>query len=224
MKPNASRFLYVFIDEAGNLDFSRTGTEYFLIGCITKERPFFAYQELSRLKYDLVEKKVDTESFHASEDQQSTRNEVFGVIRRNLDKVHFDSVVVEKRKTGPALQEPVKFYPRMLGYLLKHVLKQRNLGLYEEVIVFTDQLPVKKRRSAIEKAVKTTLSAMLPNKVRYRIYHHDSKSNFNLQVADYFNWAVFRKWTRGDTRSYDLVKQAIKSEFDIFRTGSTYYY
>jgi len=34
------RFLYIFLDEAGNLDFSHTGTRYFVLGGITKERPF----------------------------------------------------------------------------------------------------------------------------------------------------------------------------------------
>lgn len=56
------------------------------------------------------------------------------------------------------------------------------------------------------------------------IYHHDSKSNFDLQIADYFNWAVYRKWDRNDTRSYDLIRSVVKSEFAIFRTGRTYYF
>ena len=39
------RFLYIFLDEAGNLDFSRNGTKYFVLGGITKERPLHACQE-----------------------------------------------------------------------------------------------------------------------------------------------------------------------------------
>jgi hypothetical protein len=45
-----------------------------------------------------------------------------------------------------------------------------------------------------------------------------------VQVADYCNWAVFRKWQRGETEFYDQIKPALRSEFDIFRTGVTYYY
>ena len=41
------RFLYIFLDEAGNLDFSPNGTKYFVLGGITKERPFRAYKELT---------------------------------------------------------------------------------------------------------------------------------------------------------------------------------
>ena len=112
----------------------------------------------------------------------------------------------------------------MLGYLLRYVLEDQALDQYAEVIVFTDRIPVKGKRNAVEKAVKTTLSNMLPETARYRLLHHDSKSNFQLQIADYCNWAIFRKWSRRDMRSYDLIKSAVRSEFDIFRTGTTFYY
>lgn len=222
--PATPRYLYIFLDEAGNFDFSQKGTQYFLLGCITKERPFAAGHELSELKYDLVEKGIGLEYFHAAEDQQATRNDVFNIIQKNLGGVRYDSVIVEKRKTGPSLQAPEKFYPKMLGYLLRHVLERQPLSFFEEVIVFTDRIPVQKKKKAIEKAIKETLADMLPKRARYRIYHHDSKSNFDLQIADYFNWATYRKWDRGDKRSFGVIQSVVKSEFDIFQSGSTHYY
>ena len=48
------RFLYVFLDEAGNFDFSPGGTKYFILSAISKERPFRAYQEMTELKWDRV--------------------------------------------------------------------------------------------------------------------------------------------------------------------------
>jgi hypothetical protein len=92
------------------------------------------------------------------------------------------------------------------------------------VIVFTDRIPVNRKRKAVEKAVKMTLVEMLPKAVRYRVLHHESKSNFDLQIADYCNWAVYRKWSLLDERSYELIRSAVRSEFDIFRNGTTLYY
>lgn len=220
----SNRYLYAFLDETGNFDFSPQGTQYFLLGCITKERPFRAGHELNELKYDLVEKGIGLEYFHAAEDQQATRNEVFNIIGCNLSGVHYDAVIVEKRKTSPALQAPEKFYPRMLGYLLRYVLQQYNLQSYQEVIVFTDRIPVQKKKKVFEKAIKETLTKMLPKSARYRIYHHDSKSNFDLQIADYFNWATYRKWDRSDRRSYNLIQSVVRSAFDVFQSGTTHYY
>ena len=220
----ADRFLYIFLDEAGTLDFSKTGTHYFLLGALTKERPFHAYKELTELKYDLTELGTELEYFHASENAQPVRNRAFDIIERNLSGVRVDALVVEKRKTGPTLQIEEKFYVRMLGDLLKYILDQHDLALFKEVLVFTDSIPIQKRRATMEKAIKTTLAGLLPATAKYRLLHHSSKSNLDLQIADCCTWAIYRKWNMGDTRSYDHIKTAVTSEFDIFGAETTLYY
>jgi hypothetical protein len=214
----------MFLDEGGNLDFSKNGTKIFLITALTKERPFMAYQALADLKYDLAEEGICLDHFHATEDKQHVRDRVFEIIKNNLAGVRVDSVIVEKCKTGPALQDPVKFYPKMMGYLLRYVLDGTDLSQYKEVLVFTDAIPLEKKKQAIQKAIKEVLSQMLPQTAKYRIFHHESKTNFDLQIVDYFNWALYRKHAMGDYRSYVGLMRAIKSEFDIFRTGTRKYY
>ncbi len=220
----ADRFLYIFLDEAGNLDFSPTGTRYFLLGALTKERPFNAYKALTELKYDLTEMGTELEYFHASENAQPVRNRVFEIIRRNLEGVRIDALVVEKRKTEPAFQPEEAFYPRMIGILLKHILDHHDLGLFKEVLVITDAIPIRRKRGTIAKIIKTTLASQLPLSARYRLIHHESKSNLDLQIADYCTWALYRKWNRGDTRSYQHIQPAVTSEVDIWRPGTTCYY
>jgi hypothetical protein len=219
-----SHFLYVFLDEAGNLAFSPMGTRYFLLGALVKERPFLAYRELAELKYDLVELGTELEYFHASENAQPVRHRVFEIIRRHLANVRIEALVVEKSKASPALQREEVFYPRMLGLLLSRILGEHDLSRFKEVIVFTDALPVQKKRAAIEKAIKTTLSDMLPTTARYRLLHHASKSNPDLQIADYCTWAIYRKWNSGDMRSYEHIRPAVASECDIFSGSSLHYY
>jgi hypothetical protein len=218
------QYLYVFLDEAGDFNFSLTGTRFFTLTTITNIRPFSWDAPLISLKYDLIEVGLDIEYFHAAEDRQAVRDQVFTIIANNLTNLRINSLMVEKRKTGPALQILEKFYPRMIGYLLRYVLNPKNLRDFAEVIVITDSIPFSRKREAIEKAVKQTLSRMLPTGTKYRILHHASKSCAGLQVADYCNWAIFRKWERGDLRSYDLIQSGIQSEFDIFKSGHRYYY
>lgn len=219
-----SQTLYIFLDEGGNLDFSANGTPFFTVSTITKLRPFSIESDLLALKYDLLEEGLDLERFHASEDKQNVRDRVFSIIGQHLPQFRIDSLIVEKRKTQPQFRAQEKFYPAMLGYLLKYVFKQVMGENHKQIIVKTDQLPLNKKRKAFEKAIKTTLADMLPNHARYRVLHHESRSSISLQVADYCNWAIYKKWTTGDSRSYDLIKEGIKSEFDIFRTGKEYYY
>ncbi|MBI5872647.1 MAG: DUF3800 domain-containing protein [Candidatus Omnitrophica bacterium] len=221
---NQKEALYIFLDEGGNLDFSDTGTKYFTLTALSKIRPFEAYKHLNELKYNLVEQGIEIEYFRASEDRQSVRDSVFNIIDRHLDQTRIDSLIVEKRKTGPSLRGEERFYPDMLGYLLLYVINGYDLRLFEKIIVFTDSIPILRKRKAIEKTIKKVLAHKLPAGRVYYIFHHASKSNYDLQIVDYCNWAVYRKWERQDLRSYETIERVVESEFDIFKNGSRYYY
>src|SRR5258706_11026930 len=149
----SDRFLYIFLDEAGNLDFSRNGSKYFVLGGITKERPFQAYKELTEFKYDQVELGTALEYFHASENVQAVRNGVFDLIEKNLTRVAVDAIIVGKQKVEATLREEEQFFPKVLGTLLREILKHYPLAEFAEVIVFTDSLPVQRKRAAVEKGV-----------------------------------------------------------------------
>ena len=214
-----TRCSYIFLDEAGNLDFSANETRYFVLTSISMRRPFPVYEALNDYKHDCLEYGLDMEYFHCVADNNHVRKGVFDLIAAHLGGMRhmsIDSLVVEKRKTGPALREDMRFYPEMLGHLLKFVLPKELDAGAEEVIVITDKLPVNRKRQAVEKGTRLALAEMLPQGMRYRILHHASRSHYGLQVADYCCWAVFRKWNRNKTHYYDLIKQAVRSEFDIF--------
>ena len=217
------RCLYIFLDEGGNFDFSPTGSKYFTLTGVTRERPLTAYSDLVELKYDVLEDGLNIEYFHATADKQRVRDKVFAIIERHIAGTRIDVIVVEKNKTFAALREVERFFCKMLGSLLRYIINGHDLSLYAEVIVITDRLPHKGRRDLLEKAVKLTMAGLLPEALAYRILHHESKSNFYLQVADYCNWAIFRKWERDDERSYTIIKGAIASEWEIFKAGIPQY-
>lgn len=216
--------LYIFLDEGGNLDFSPTGTPYFTLTSVTCRRPFTLNTQLDSYKYDLIEFGKDKQYFHCSEDNRHIREGVFSRIATRLPDMKLDSLIVEKRKTGPALREERRFYPEMLGYLLRYIIRRESGDHIEEIVVITDEIPLKNKRQAVEKAVKQTLSHMLPDEVVYRVLHHSSRAHYGLQVADYCNWAIYRKWMTDDRAHYNQIRSAIASEFEIFRSGKTYYY
>jgi hypothetical protein len=81
-----------------------------------------------------------------------------------------------------------------------------------------------KKRQVIEKAIKLELVKILPKGKKYLILHHAAMSCIGIQVADYCNWAIFRKWEKEDNRSYQIIEGSIKSCFDIFKNGKSFYY
>lgn len=219
-----TRCAYIFLDEAGNFDFSPAGTRYFVLTSVSMLRPFPAHGALDDYKHECLEFGLNTEYFHCANDNSRVRSRVFDVIAAKRDGMRIDSLIVDKPKTGPALRDDQRFYPEMLGHLLRFVLPKELAAGAEEVIVITDTIPVNKKRQAIEKAIQQALARLLPPGMRYRILHHASRSHYGLQVADYCCWAVFRKWQRAETEHYDRISAAVRSEFDIFRTGTRNYY
>jgi Protein of unknown function (DUF3800) len=223
MVPLSASVYYVFLDESGDFNFSATGTKYFTVTALSAAPPFPWESPLIDLHYSLIGQGLDIEYFHATEDRQAVRDQVFPLISQHLPDFRLDAVVVEKPKTVPHLQTMEAFYGKMLGYLIRHVVG----GLVSPgstVVIVTDRIPTHGKRKAVEKAVKTTLSLMLPPNVTYYIFHHDSKSCVSLQAVDYCNWAIYRKWRDGDMRSYTHIGPAIRSEFDIFASGEWHYY
>lgn len=221
-----SKVLYIFLDEAGNLTFSKKGTDYFILSALVVERPFPCYNKLINLRYDLVEYGFNIESFHASSDSPPVRDRVFKEIKSKLNSIRIDSLVIEKRKTLPALQKEINFYPEMVGYLIRYILRGVNLKNYDEIIVFTDTIPLQKKRRAIEGETKIVIRDCIPKglNIKFQVIHHSSKSNICLQIVDYCCWAIFRKWERNDNQPYNIIKPSINSEFEIFKGGKFLYY
>lgn len=226
VEPERKKVLYIFLDEAGNFDFSVRGTTYFSISSLSMIRPFSFLPQLVGLKYDLWEKGIQLEYFHAAEDRQVTRDAVFKVVRNHLGRFRLDSIIVEKRKTNPTLQKDEgRFYKTVFDILLRYVLDGYRQEKFDRAIIITDTIPVERKRRDLEKAIKATLSVWSrKHEKEYDVVHYASKSDLNLQIVDYLNWAVFRKWERGDPRSYDLIKAFVATEFDVFRRGKNLFY
>jgi hypothetical protein len=210
------RVLYIFLDEGGNFDFSPQGSRFFSISCVTTQRPFSFNRLIDSYKYECLEYGLPQEYFHCSEDNPHVRKRVFKIINESLNDFHIDSLIVEKSKTPNLLREEKTFYSTMLGHLLRDVINAQEKNSLQEIIVITDTLPINKKRHAVEKSIKKILTEMLPNDVRYRVLHHASRAHIGLQIADYCNWAIFRKWERNDLDYYKQIKPALKSEYNIF--------
>ncbi len=210
---NEKQVAYIFLDEGGNFDFSLKGTKFFTLTSVLKFRPFNASKKLLSLKYDLMEyDNLNLEYFHASEDRQMVRNQVFDILNYNLSNDIVDSVIIKKDKVNNDKYKASNFYAEILGYSLRYVINKLNFSKINKVIIITDSLPIKKQRKEFEKSIKKTLKEQLPNNISYKMFHHSSKSSCGLQIVDYFNWAIFRKWERDDNRSFDIIKGSIRSE------------
>ena len=211
-----TRSTYIFFDEAGNFDFSSNGTQFFLLTCVSMRRPFPVVKELDNYKHECIENNANLEYFHCYNDSKKARRIVFDFIAAHLDSLSIDYLVVEKAAITAELQNEVRFYSEMLVRLIHHIVHiEVNSANADQIIVITDTIPINRKRRTVEKTVRTTLAKMLPTDVKYRILHHQSRSHYGLQIADYCCWAVVRKWQIGDHTWYDRIKPAIRTELQV---------
>ena len=214
---------YVFADEAGNFDFSDKGgaSKYFILTTVTAESTA-AGDALLSLRRDLAWDGVALESnFHATEDPQAVRDQVFQVLQQHDFRV--DATIFEKRKTQPSLAQNTERFYKTAWYLhFKYIALRIAQSIDDELLVIAAQIGTKKRRKAMRVAISDVVQQS--TNCDWEVAFWPADSDPCLQVADYCCWAIQRKHERQDGRSYDLIKDKISSEFQPFANSTQVFY
>lgn len=159
--------------------------------------------------------------FHCTTDRQEIRDEVYNLIRNHDFTV--DATILEKSKAQPQTRTTEeRFYQYGWLYHLKHcarVYRQQH----DEFHITAATIGTKKKRISFEDAVRDVCRQTIGQRT-WRTSFWPSQADPCLQLADYCTWAIQRKWETGCTKSHDLIKDKIVSEFDLFRTGKTHWY
>lgn len=159
--------------------------------------------------------------FHASEDRQAIRDRVFHL----LEKCRFtiQAAIMEKSKALPHIAKDAStFYQYGWFYHFKHGIR-RELGLIDETLVTAASIGTKKERSVFRESVSSALRQTMPANA-WKMEFILSSAEPCLQIADYCAWAIQRKYERNDTRSYDLIRDRITYEYDLWARGTHHFY
>ncbi len=208
----AMSYQYIFLDESGNLDFTVNGSRNFVLTSVEMRRPFKVLRAIDDFKHDCLESGMEFEYFHCSQDNPKIRNKFFEIVSHYSSEIQISSHIVQKSGIDSKLQDDGLFIPELMRRLLKTVLLDETQAGLRKVIVITDTLPVKGRKKVVERTIQRLLSKEFPEKLKYQIMHHQSKSHYGLQVADYCCWAINRKFQRGQNTWFDMINPAIRNE------------
>ena len=89
-------------------------------------------------------------------------------------------------------------------------------------MVMTASIGTKKERASFASAVKDAMRQTI--NANYRTDFCPASADPCLQVADYCAWALQRKWERNDLRSYNLIRDRITYEYDLWSHGDKHHY
>ena len=215
--------LYLFSDEAGDLTFNREPnvSRYFIICSVTTTSLDLSLA-LTRLRHELLREHLPVkDSFHATSEDAFVRNRVYDEMMKHDFK--FQATVCEKSKAQPqVIADKARFYKYPWYYHFKHAIA-RHLKPGDRIVVTTASIGTKKERLTYITALQDVV-AQSANGVEFVVDFRPCQADPLLQVADYCAWAVGRKWERGDTRSYDLIKERRSYEYELWAKGAKHYY
>ena len=215
--------LYIFVDEAGDMDFSAKGSKYYMFNFLVKHKPFTLHEKIANYRYELLERnlhnkdntRLDLESFHAHKDNKHIKKGFFSIISSfDANSIKVYSYILEKPKVIPSKRKVKEdFYINNLSYATQRLLDK--LKIDTNFIIVTDRLPIAKNRSKQIGALKKGIKGYIKERklaIRYDIFHHCSASSSNLQVVDYISWAIFRKYEHKDGSYYNNIQNYLFDE------------
>jgi hypothetical protein len=212
--------LYAYLDEAGNYDFSERGSKFFIMTCAIMRRPFTdTHKEMLELKYDCLESGLDLDRFHASDDVQNTRDRFYAILTEHSDDYDVYSIAIEKSLLAEEYHNPTHLYASAFKLLSDYII-ELDLTAYDQLIVITDAIPTNAKLNHLKAPLKSSLKSVLAgSNTEFALYHHASASDLNLQVVDYFCWAIQRYLERDDDRSLVLIKDSLKGIWRVKGNG-----
>jgi hypothetical protein len=217
--------LFIFADEAGCFNFSRNfgASKYYIICTISCASCSELGSSLLELRRRLVWERAEIgDYFHACEDRQAVRDRVFAVLRTHNFSIQ--ATIMEKSKAYPHIRATNhKFYKYGWFFHFKHAAPKMIQAQTTELQITTASVAVRKAQGVFSAAVNDVVQQVVEGST-YRTNFCPAIADPCLQAADYCTWAIQRRWERNDTRSYDLIKDRIVHEFDMWAHGSTHHY
>ena len=178
-----------------------------------------------QLRHDLyIHPPIDTgiqgvyrnKRFHAANDPQVVRNRVFEIICENLESLAVHVLVLEKSRVHEHLRTDSWLYEKLYYFTTKSILTRSTWATGAQgVRQLIDHTEDNRLRKDSVRGIRKA-EAEVEAKSRSEIYHTTSFAHPFLQLADYFCWAVYRKYENDDDRSYRLIEKAIENEWRLF--------
>jgi len=212
--------LYVYVDESGNFDFSASGTKHFVMTAYVTTEPLFAATRIARLKYYLLSQGVGISNFHASEDSQRVRNQVFEQLAK-LRNLTAHTLWLKKDTLRSEAKSAAAIY-ELAGLEMARIAgEEANLRNAESVVMVFDKTLIYREEQAFLSKAKAVLFELSHP---FHIYFHNVSKDFNGQIADYIAWSHYVALERNEFRPLaalppELTKNLVSLEEAITLKG-----
>jgi hypothetical protein len=214
---------FLFADEAGCFTFNRgqNVSKYFILCTVSMDDCSLASDLLDLRRRLAWDDKPLGEYFHASEDKQDIRDAVYETILKKPFNVQ--ATIMEKSKAQPKVRETKERFYKTGWYFHFKYGAGKEIAKEDLALVATACLGTRREQAAFKEAVDDVMRQTV-KAAKWKTDFMPCAADPCLQVADYCAWAIMRKWERGDPRSYDMIKDRVTYEYDVWEKGTDHHY
>lgn len=201
-------FLYVYIDESGDL--GKYGSKYFTVAAIVVDNPVILKRIIKKIRERKLKKKIkELPEIKANNSDRIIREHVLDEISKTNCSIF--AVVVEKDNVMNQLYDVKnKLYNYLCGILMDKI----NADVYKLIITIDKKHTNTLMREDFNGYIRNKLS--LKNKeLKVEIYHKESYTSNELQVADFVSWSINRKFNANDDYYFKFIEDKITNKDDL---------
>lgn len=207
--------MYIFLDESGDLGFSKKSSKWFLVTIAMTRDERCLERVVKKVWRTLQKKHKHIGELHASNEKDTTRSKLLRMLSE-CDDLKIMTVILNKEKVFTDLQNQKNhLYNYTANILLDRLHNKYILEDDEEIDLVVD-------RKDTKRALRENLINYLTNSMNQRrssnfvLNLHASHENKSLQAVDFISWAIFRKYECGDYEFYEIIKNKIIDERLLF--------
>ena len=208
--------MFIFLDESGDLGFSKGSSNWFLFTLVVVENPRKIEKIIKKIRKTLNKKhKKNFSELHAYHCDDITRTRVLKSISE-LDDICVVTTILNKKKVHVDLRNQKNYlYNFTANIILDRLINKKIIKDEENIFLVVDKKDTKKNLkenfiSYITKAMKEKRNG------DFKMTLSASYIEKGLQAVDFISWAIFRKYERGDFEFYEIIKDKIVDERLLF--------
>jgi|SRR3989339_1001053 len=206
---------YLFIDESGDLGFSKGSSRWFIFTVVLADNKRQLEKIIKKVRKGLRKKHKNVNELHAYHADSITRKRVLNLLTDKKDLQVF-CVVLNKEKVYVDLQNQKNYlYNYTANILLDRLHSRKIVPDHETLNICIDRKDTKKSiRDNFIQYLQTSLIGKRNGCVDIVLCaSHEEKA---LQAVDFISWAIFRKYERSDYEYYEIIKNKIIEENLLF--------
>ncbi len=205
--------MYAFIDESGDLGFSKGSSRCFIVALLIAKEPNKIRKVVRNVKKTLGKKWKKVVELKANKSNSVIRTRLLKQLAK--EDIEITYLFLDKQKIRNHLRDKKhKLFNWLCGILLS------KYGGFDEkeskIIIKVDKRATKQSlRDDFDNYIKNFRLHGLKEKIF--ISHNPSESDRCLQAVDFIAWAIFQKYEHGNGEYYKIIENKISSKQEMFK-------